>query len=83
MSFHPQRVTVAAMVYIPHQTGYFSQRLDIFRICLLSLRANTKIPFDMLVLANGCCPEVVDALRGMQQKGLINTLIVSNQIWES
>ena len=79
MQFVPARVTAAIMVYIPEQKGYFEQRLEIFNLCIHSLRANTKVPLNLLVLANGCCNEVLKALREMQEKGEIDTLIISKE----
>lgn len=78
-SFAPAKITAAVMVYIPEQKGYFSQRLDIFKLCLKSLRENTSIPLDTLVLANGCSNDVVSVLRELQEDGKIDTLIVSRQ----
>jgi glycosyltransferase involved in cell wall biosynthesis len=79
MQYIPARVTAAIMVYIPEQKGYFEQRLEIFKLCIHSLRANTKTPFDLLVLANGCCKEVLNALREMQENSEIGTLIISKE----
>lgn len=79
MHFIPARVTAAIMVYIPELKGYFEHRLKIFNLCLRSLRENTKIPFDLMVLANGCGKEIVDELREMQERGEIDTLIISRE----
>ena len=78
MSYSPHKVTVAVMVFIPNQQGYFKQRFEIFQLCIASLRANTKVPFDLLILANGCCKEINHHLQEMQKKGLIDYLLISN-----
>lgn len=78
MQFKPKEITVAIMVYIPNLEGYFKHRLNIFKLCLASLRANTRIPFDLIVLANGCCKEVVDTLRTFQEQGAIDFLLISS-----
>ena len=41
LSFSPPRVTVAVLVYAPHQAGYFQHRLDVTRLTLESILANT------------------------------------------
>lgn len=79
MLYTPQKITVAVMVYIPHQQGYFKNRFEIFRLCIASLRIHTKVPFDLLVLSNGSCKEIVDQLREMQDKGSIDYLIISGR----
>ncbi len=79
MLYTPHQVTVAVMVYIPDQQGYFKNRFEIFRLCIASIQAHTKVPFDLLVLSNGCCKEIVDQLREMQDKGSIDYLIISEQ----
>lgn len=76
MQYTPEKVTAAIMVYIPEQAGYFQQRWQIFTLCINSLKANTKIPFDMLVLANGCSQEIVEKLREIQKTGEIDYLII-------
>jgi len=40
--------------------------LDVLRLCLGSLLANTPRPFDLLVFDNGSCEPVVEYLKGLR-----------------
>ncbi len=44
--FTPPRVTVAVLVYAPNQAGYFPHRLDVTRLTIESILANTPEPFE-------------------------------------
>lgn len=77
--FQPAPVTVCVLTYIPDQEGYYRHRLDVLRVCLESIRANTNTPYDLMVFDNGSSPEVVDYLRGMQSSGGIDLLLLSGQ----
>lgn len=79
MDNQPPSVTAAVMTYIPSQLGYFEQRLDILKLCLTSLRKNTRVPLHLLALANGCCEEAVDLLQEYHRSGWIDTLIISKE----
>lgn len=76
-AFHPQKLGVALVTYIPSQDGYFANVLEIFKIQVASLRQNTVEPFDLLVFDNGSCTDVQDALRVMQAEGQIEWLFLS------
>ncbi len=75
----PARVTAAVLNYIPFQSGFYSETLDVLKVCLQSLRENTRVPFDFMVFDNGSCPEVVDFLRNEQAEGRIQYLILSEK----
>lgn len=75
----PARTTVAVLVYAPHQAGYFQDRLDVTRMTIESILANTGEPFDLLVFDNGSCAEMVAYLRGLFQRGSIDYLILSKR----
>lgn len=73
----PPRVTVAVLVYEPHQTGYFQNRLDVTKLTLQSILKNTEKPYELLVFDNGSCSEMTAYLRQLQSEGLIDTLVLS------
>jgi glycosyltransferase involved in cell wall biosynthesis len=79
LDFTPARTTVAVLVYLPHQAGYFQNRLDVTRITLESILANTLEPFDLLVFDNGSSPEMVGYLQSLYANGSIDYLILSKR----
>jgi hypothetical protein len=79
LDFTPARVTVAILVYAPHEAGYFQNRLDVTRMTIESILANTQEPFDLLVFDNGSCPEMVAYLQSLYENGKIDYLIQSKR----
>ena len=79
LDFTPARTTVAVLVYAPHQAGYFQNRLDVTRMTIESILANTREPFDLLVFDNGSCPEMVEYLKSLEAEGKIDYLILSKR----
>ena len=79
LDFHPSRTTVAVLVYVPHQAGYFQSRADVTKATIESILANTQEPFDLLVFDNGSSPEMVSYLEGLYERGVIDFLILSKQ----
>jgi len=77
-SYRPARVTAVLITYIPTLEGYFSQRLDILKAVLASVR-RTEEPFDLLVFDNASCAPVVDYLREMENAGAIDYLLLSRR----
>ncbi len=75
----PERVTVAVVSYIPFLKGYYSNSLDVLKLCLSSIFENTRIPYDLLVFDNGSCQEVIDLLRTAHQHGEIQYLVLSEK----
>lgn len=75
----PQKITVATVTYIPHLKGYYSESLEVLKLCLDSLRKNTNLPFDLFVFDNHSCPEVQEFLLYSQDKGLIQFLLLSDK----
>jgi glycosyltransferase involved in cell wall biosynthesis len=75
----PERVTVAVVSYIPFLKGYYSNSLEVLKICLGSIIDNTKIPCDLLVFDNNSCQKVKDHLRTVQLNGDIQYLILSEK----
>jgi len=79
LDFSPARTTVAVLVYAPHQAGYFQNRLDVTRMTIESILANTDAPFDLLVFDNGSCSEMVTYLQSLYERGAIDYLMLSKQ----
>ena len=79
VSYRPPRVTVAVLVYAPHQAGYFQHRMDVTRLTLESILTNTEKPYELLVFDNGSCPEMVAYLQGLFAQGKIDRLVLSAQ----
>ncbi len=79
LDFTPARTTVAVLVYAPHQAGYFQNRLDVTRMTIESILANTNEPFNLLVFDNGSCPEMVAYLQSRYEKGDIDILLLSKR----
>jgi glycosyltransferase involved in cell wall biosynthesis len=77
--YHPAKVSLAVITYIPDLSGYFEHRLEVLQLVLSSLHAHTPQPYDLLVFDNGSCSTVVDYLRQSQSDGQINYLILSRQ----
>ncbi len=75
----PACVTVVIISYTPFLTGYYEHSLDIFKLCLDSLFANTEEDYDLLVFDNGSCAEVRDYLLKDQQQGRIQYLLMSDR----
>jgi len=67
----PKGVTLAFVVWVPQLEGYFRALLEVFRLALLSARANTSIPFDVLVVDNASCSAVDRFLRHGLRDGTI------------
>lgn len=79
LDFSPARTTVAVLVYAPHQGGYFQNRLDVTRMTIESILANTQESFDLLVFDNGSCPEMVAYLKSLFETGNIDYLLLSKR----
>jgi hypothetical protein len=77
--YRPARVTVCVLTFVPEQVGYFARRFDVMKLCLHSLLENTDKPYDLLVLDNGSCGEVVEYLRRLRDQGAITYLILCSR----
>jgi glycosyltransferase involved in cell wall biosynthesis len=75
----PERITVAVLTYVPFMSGYYAEMLDVIKICLGSLIANSDLPHDLMVFDNGSCREMQDFLRGLQEQGHIQYLFLSDK----
>jgi len=79
LDFTSARTTVAVLVHAPHQAGYFQNRIDVTRMTIASILANTHEPFNLLVFDNGSCQEMVAYLQGLYDQGAIDYLILSKR----
>jgi glycosyltransferase involved in cell wall biosynthesis len=75
----PAPVTVAVTTHIPFLSGYYAQSLNVLRVCLGSILANTNSPYDLLVYDNASCPEVVAYLQTQKTAGNIQYLVLSEK----
>jgi len=73
----PQLVTVAIVNYIPFLSGFYTQSLNILKLCLDSIWKHTNYPYDLLVFDNGSCSEVRDFLVEARSQGKIQYLVLS------
>lgn len=77
-AYKPSRVTLCMITYLPEQSGYFRDRLDVIRLSLDSLIA-TAPDCDLMVFDNGSVPALVDHLRGLRDAGKIDYLLLSTR----
>lgn len=77
LDFTPARVTACVLTFVPHQAGFFEQRMNTARMTIESIIANTVIPCNILVFDNGSCPEMVNYLKGLLDSGKIDYLMLS------
>ena len=83
----PGRVTVAVVTYIPFLHGYFSQSLEVLKVCLDSIRENTGARksendhplYDLMVFDNASCSEVRAYLLEKHKQGQIQYLTLSDK----
>ncbi len=75
----PARITAAVLNYIPFLSGFYTETLDVLKVCLTSLREGADLPFDLMVFDNGSCAEVVDYLVNEQRAGRIQYLLLSEK----
>jgi glycosyltransferase involved in cell wall biosynthesis len=75
----PARVTAAVLNYIPFLSGFYSDTLDVLKVCLKSLREGVHSSFDLMVFDNGSCPEVKQFLLEEQEEGRIQYLLLSEK----
>jgi hypothetical protein len=75
----PQKITVAVVTYIPFLGGYYTESLDVLKVCLNSIWENTDLPYDLLVFDNASCPEVRTYLLSAREQGRIQYLVLSDK----
>lgn len=74
----PRQVTICTVTHIPMLAGYWAESLKVLELFFESLYASTAQPFDLMVFDNASCPEVQDALLGLQRDGKIQYLTLSS-----
>lgn len=74
-----EKITVAVLNYIPFLSGFYSEALDVLKVCLQSARTDAGLPFDLLVFDNGSCEEVKNYLINEQNEGRIQYLFLSEK----
>ena len=77
-AWQPHRLGVGIISYIPNQTGYFEESLQIIKIEIASLRKHTPEEFDLYLFDNGSCTEVQSELIRLNQSGTIDFLTLSH-----
>ena len=75
----PERITIGLLNYIPFLSGFYAETLDVLKVCLESMKKDAGLPFDLMVLDNGSCPEVRDFLVKEKEEGRIQYLILSEK----
>lgn len=75
----PQNITVAIITYIPFLGSYYSESLEVLKLCLNSLWENTDLPYDLFIFDNASCDEVRKYLFEMHNDGKIQYLLLSDK----
>jgi hypothetical protein len=75
----PARITVAVLNYIPFLSGFYTDTLEVLKVCLETIRESADLPFDLLVFDNGSCEEARQYLLDEHQAGRIQFLVLSEQ----
>jgi glycosyltransferase involved in cell wall biosynthesis len=75
----PERITVALLNYIPFLSGFYTETLDVLKVCMESMRKDAGLPFDLMVFDNGSCPEVRDFLVKEKEEARIQYLILAEK----
>ena len=75
----PKRITVAVLSYVPFLSGYYTEALEVLKVCLNGIWKNTDLPFDLMVFDNGSCEETRQFLLDAQSHGKIQYLILSEK----
>lgn len=66
---------VVIPVYIPKQTDYFAESLDVFKLCMQSLFLSSHKNTYFTVVNNGSCKAVVDYCNDLMASGKIQELV--------
>jgi hypothetical protein len=77
--YHPARVTVAVLTFIPELEGYYRHRLDVLRACLESIQRHTEGEYDLMVFDNDSCEQVVSYLSSLHRSGDVDILMLSSR----
>jgi glycosyltransferase involved in cell wall biosynthesis len=74
-----ERITVAILTHIPYLQGYYAESLEVLKLCLESLQANTEPPYDLLVFDNASGLETREFLHALHESGQIDYLVLSKE----
>lgn len=74
----PNKITLALITYIPFPSGYYSQSLEVLKVCLGSIVAHTYQAYDLMVFDNNSCPQVVEYLKQLKDEGKIQYLFLAS-----
>lgn len=66
-------------VFIPEETGFYAQALDVLKLCLRSLYTTTRNAAAITVVANGCTGTVCDWLEGELAANRLDQLVLNRQ----
>ncbi len=75
----PARVTVTVLNYIPFLSGFYTEALDVLKVCLESARREPGVEMDLLVFDNGSCEEARQFLLDEHTAGRIQYLLLSEK----
>ncbi|RPJ27860.1 MAG: glycosyltransferase family 2 protein [Chloroflexi bacterium] len=75
----PERITAALLNYIPFLSGFYTETLDVLKVCMESMRKEAGLSFDLMVFDNGSCPQVRDFLVKEKEEGRIQYLILAEK----
>lgn len=75
----PAPVTVVVISYIPFLSGYYAESLEVLKLCLASIAANTAGDYDLMVFDNGSCAEAREYLQAEQRAGRIQYLLLAER----
>lgn len=63
-------------LYIPNESDYYNQSLDIFKMCITSLQKSSSYPYLLTVVSDGSCLSVTKVLYELYEQEIINELII-------
>ncbi|MBN3518706.1 glycosyltransferase family 2 protein [Algoriphagus lutimaris] len=66
-------------VFIPEISGYFKDLMEVYRLCIESAHLTQHGRSAITVVDNGSCDQVKTWLRGLQDQGVIETLITHGE----
>lgn len=77
--YKPARITLAMLMHMPNDTGYFERRFEVMRTSLESFMAHTPEPYDLMVFDNHSSEQVVNYLKQLRDENKIDYLILSSR----
>ncbi len=71
-------VSCCTITCVPELSGYWSEMKDVVEFSILSMKKNTKIDNEIILLDNGSCKDFVNFLISVKDYGLIDRLVLCN-----